>query len=46
MNGVIKPFRSISIDGVVFRQVRMSSVDDYGRRFEKAKMIGGLIGYE
>ena len=43
MKGIIKPFRNMTIDGKIYRQVRMSSVDNQGRRFEKAKMIGGSI---
>ena len=40
MNGVIKPFRWVKIDGKTFRQVRMTSFDDFGRRFEKVKFLG------
>jgi len=41
MQGIIKPFRNININGLSYRQVRMTTIDDQGRRFEKAKMIGG-----
>ena len=41
MRGIIRPFRSLNVNGKSFRQVRMTTVDDKGRRFEKAKMLGG-----
>lgn len=39
MNGIIKPFRTLKINNQIFRQVRMTTFDDQGRRFEKCKMI-------
>ncbi len=43
MMGIIKPFRWLRIGNQTFRQVRMTSFDDQGRRFEKAKVIGSNL---